>query len=412
MPKTILEHRSKQTGKLPEESRRARLLVVEDDEFTRMILEKRLTKNGYEVITASDGQQGWEMAQEIRPDVIISDWMMPRMDGHELCSKIKSDEDLRSIYFILLTAKDCKDDMVEGLDAGADEYLVKPCDSKELLARVRAGERVVNLQRSLEEKNAALEKAMERINRELKVTSEIQRALLPQKLPEIPGYEFGAYYRPSTECSGDYYDLIELGDQKFGMVMADVSGHGTPAMVAMALGRSLVHQLTLQARSPAELLGLTNKLMFHHLPTSQYMTMFYGICDPKTGVIQYSSAGHNPPLLIRADGRAEFLTGCEGFPIKLISPDADYDDHEIQLQPGDKLLLYTDGIPEARNAAGELFESDRFTRAAEKAGAFGAEEALESIIDTLAEYTDGTPLEDDVTMLLIHRLEAEPRPAQ
>ena len=118
----------------------SRILVVEDDLHTRTILHKRLKKNGYNVEIAENGLEGWEKVESFRPDIIISDWMMPVMDGHELCTKVKGNEKTRSTFFILLTAKDAPEDKVGALDAGADEYLVKPCDPQELLARVRAAE--------------------------------------------------------------------------------------------------------------------------------------------------------------------------------------------------------------------------------------------------------------------------------
>lgn len=383
---------------------RARILIVEDDVATRKILEKQLRMSGYEAETAENGLQGWTLASDHPPDIIISDWMMPEMDGRTLCSKIKADPRLRTVYFIILTAKDLSEDRISGLDSGADEYLVKPCDPLELLARVRAAERVIALQRALARKNAELETALRRINRELASTSAIQRSLLPQKLPAIPGYAFAACYHPSTECSGDYYDIFDLGVGRFGMIMADVSGHGTPAMVAMALARSLVHNLAPAAASPADLLREANRQLYDHLPTSQYMTAFYAICESSTGRIQYSSAGHNPPLLLNpAAATAEFLKRCEGFPLKLVTPDASYENYDLQLRPGDTLLLYTDGIPEARNAADEMFDSTLLRQTALAAPPGSPQQLLDHIIARLTEFRGAVPLEDDVTMLALGR---------
>lgn len=384
-----------------------RILVVEDDPSTRMILERRLKKNGYQVEVAADGQEGLEKTQSWRPQVILSDWMMPRLDGHALCSRLKADPSFQSVYFILLTAKDCKEDMVHGLDAGADDYLVKPCDPQEMMARIRAAERIVHLQQTLEENNRQLERAMRRINDELRVTSQIQRAMLPEELLQVPGYEFAAYYRPSTECSGDYYDVLDLGAGRFGMIIADVSGHGTPAMVAMALARSLVHQLAFEYDQPAEMLMRINKLLYHHLPTSQFMTAFYAVCEVETGRVVYASAGHNPPLVISSGKQAAaYLPHCEGFPLKLVTPDAVYVNHEISLDPADTLLLYTDGIPEAANPQNEQFDVDRLSQSALTSSHLQPQDVLSSIMQTLTDFTEGKPFHDDVTMLLVSRSEA------
>lgn len=384
-------------------SRLTRILVVEDDMATRKILEKQLSMNGYETATAENGVEALSIAGETQPEIVISDWMMPEMDGLTLCSHIKADPALASIYFIMLTAKDLREDRISGLDSGADEYLVKPCELNELLARVRAAQRIITLRQQLSKKNQELEAAMRRINHELEVTSEIQRSLLPQTLPELAGYSFAACYLPSTECSGDYYDIFDLGEQRFGVIMADVSGHGTPAMVAMALARSLVHHLAPTAASPAELLTRANRLLYEHLPTSQYMTAFYGICDMGSGRITYSSAGHNPPLMLRAADRdGEYLPNCEGFPLKLVTPDAEYENHELQLNAGDTLLLYTDGIPEACNPAGELFGAERLAQAA-AAAAEAPADLIEAIRGRLDDYVESMPFDDDVTMLAFRR---------
>lgn len=383
---------------------RARLLVVEDDRSTRIILEKQLKLSGYAVDLAENGAQGLEMIRKLQPEIVISDWMMPEMDGQELCSRVKADPRLPSIYFIMLTAKDLREDRVTGLDSGADEYLVKPCDPAELMARIRAGERIITLQRILTAKNRELEAAMKRIHQELEITSGIQRSLLPQVLPSVPGYTFAAHYRPSTECSGDYYDVIALGRGRFGVIMADVSGHGTPAMVAMALTRSLVHQLAPVAASPAEFLMRINRMLYDHLPTSQYVTAFCAVFDAASGEMKYSSAGHNPPLLLRAKARtAEYLEHCEGFPLKLVTPEAEYGNFTLRLEPGDALLLYTDGIPEACNDADELFGPERLSEAALGESPFTPTRLVESINGRLAEFIGGHPLRDDVSMLVVGR---------
>jgi len=318
--------------------------------------------------------------------------------------KVKKDPSFETTHFILLTAKDRKEDKVSALDTGADEYLVKPCDPQELMARVRAAERMVTLQRHLEAKNQELKKAMERIDSELDTLAQIQLSLLPQQLPSFPNYEFDAYYRPSTECSGDYYDVFKLSENRFGVVIADVSGHGTPAMVAMALARSLFHLFATTFSSPAELLAKINRELFSLLPTTQYLTAFYAVCDLRTGTIEYSSAGHNPPLLVdRRKGMTRYLDHCEGFPLKLISPEAQYENFAFRLEPGQSLLLYTDGIPEGSNEQLEFFDAERLSESALACDEDSPEGIVQCVIRDLLAFTGPVPWNDDVTMLLIKR---------
>ena len=381
-----------------------RILVVEDDPFMLTILNKRLKKAGYTVEVATNGREGLEKMGAFHPEVIISDWMMPEMDGRELCARVKEHPDGRSIYFILLTAKDKNEDKVAALDTGADEYLVKPCDGSELMARVRAAQRVVRLQEELTNRNRELQSVMTRINNELEITSQIQRSMLPQELPDIAGYRFAAHYQPSTECSGDFYDAIELAPDKLALVIGDVSGHGTPAMVAMVLSNMLLNMEVSQFENPAALLHNVNNKMWQYLPTGQYVTLFFALLNPATGQLVYSSAGHNPPLLVnRSNGDCQYLAGCEGFPIKLIGPDIEYENREMELPPDHNLILYTDGLVEAFNAESEQFGTDRLGQLAVSIREQPPEQMISSIMSRLLEFTPSPHLDDDLSLLIMNR---------
>lgn len=381
-----------------------RILVVEDDPFTLTILQKRLALGGYAVATATNGRQGLEKLEEFQPDLIISDWMMPEMDGCEFCSRVKNHPLGQTIYFILLTAKDKYEDKVSALDLGADEYLVKPCDSGELLARLRAAERILRLQRELSQSNNQLHLALKRINAELEAASRIQRRLLPQSLPEVPGYGFAAHYQPSTECGGDFYEVLALADGRLGIVIGDVSGHGTPAMVAMSVIHLLLHQEAALSTDPAGMLHQLNDKVYEFLPTDQYATMFYGILDPASGQLIYSSAGHNPPLKADPPKRQfDFLEGCEGFPIKLIGPNMEYKNQRTVLTPGQHLILYTDGLLEADNDQHQMFGSQRLIESISTVEGLAPQKILEKLLSDLNQYVKGQPLEDDLSLLILSR---------
>lgn len=382
-----------------------RILIAEDDPFTLTILQKRLVKGGYEVATATNGREGLQKVEEFKPDLILSDWMMPEMDGKEFCQRVKEDFQARSIYFILLTAKDKFEDKVSALDTGADEYLVKPCDGRELMARLRAAERILRLQQQLSQSNEQLQKALSRLNAEMEATSVIQRRLLPSSLPKVPGYGFAAHYQPSTECSGDFYDVLPLPDGRLGLIIGDVSGHGAPAMVAMAVTHMLLNLEVPTAADPAALLYNLNNKMCAFLPTDQYLTMFYGILEPGTGHLVYSSAGHNPPMLFDGISRSgEFLKGCEGFPIKLIGPNMEYTNQEITLGPTEHLVMYTDGLLEAFNDQDQAFGSDGLRKALATCRRYDPVLMLNHLLANLYAFTMDHPLDDDLSLLLVSRL--------
>lgn len=382
-----------------------RVLVVDDDPFTLTIMKKRLMMGGYEIATATNGREALERVATFQPNLIISDWMMPEMDGREFCARVKEDIKGRPIYFILLTAKDKYEDKVTALDTGADEYLVKPCDGRELMARLRAAERILRLQDELSQSNSKLQHAIKRINAELEATSEIQKRLLPLAIPRIDGYSFAAHYQPSTECSGDFYDVLPLPDGRVGIAIGDVSGHGTPSMVAMAVTHMLIHVEDQAMGDPAKMLFNLNNKMSYHLPTDQYLTIFYAVLEPATGRLVYSSAGHNPPLLADfKQNKFEFLPDCEGFPVKLIGPDMEYANAEIQLQPGQHLITYTDGLIEARNGDGLLFGSEGLVDAVSRREPQSSQMLLDWILSDLACHQKGRQLDDDLSLLVVSRV--------
>ncbi len=195
------------------------------------------------------------------------------------------------------------------------------------------------------------------VERELKVVADIQRSLLPQVLPKIPNLELAAYYRTSRWAGGDYYDFFALPDGRWGILVADVSGHGTPAAVMMAITHSLAHSLPGPADPPATLLGhLNRQLSMHYTVANEvFVTAFYGIYDPAARTLCYSSAGHNPPRLIRCrDGTVHALEEVGGPPLGL-DEDLEYEQTTCELQAGDVLAFYTDGITEAMDARGAQF---------------------------------------------------------
>ena len=322
------------------------------------------------------------------------------MDGQELCRRIKGRNCDNPTYFILLTARDHQDDIVTGLESGADDYLIKPCEAKELLARVAAGLRTMSLQRELHSANANLQRALSQIDDELQNVAKIQRALLPQELPQVQGIEFAAFYRPSSQSGGDYYDVLPLPDGRLALVMADVSGHGTPAMVAMALARLLVHTHAAQSHTPGALLTTLNHLLFSHLPTDQYLTMFCGMFDAGTGHLQYSSAGHPSPLWSKSqEHKVVELEHCEGFPLKLVAANVEYPNWSITLAPEDRLLLFTDGVTDTMNVKSEMFELPALMQAVERYGDLTASESIAGIVRQIDSFSGDAAPYDDITIM-------------
>jgi sigma-B regulation protein RsbU (phosphoserine phosphatase) len=251
-----------------------------------------------------------------------------------------------------------------------------------------------------------VKEAYAEVDRELKMVADIQRALLPQKMPSIPTLQLAAYYETSRRAGGDYYDFFPLTDGRWGMLIADASGHGTPAAVMMAITHSIAHTLPGPPTPPSHLLTFLNRKLSEHYTTGfgAFVTAFYGIYDPRTHELVYASAGHNPPRLKRCgESRVLAIGEAHGLPLG-IAREEQYHDGTSHLRPGDQVIFYTDGITEATSPTGEMFETTRLD------GLFGTcgddpEKTLARILENLNAFTNGRPASDDRTLLLARVVE-------
>ncbi len=247
-----------------------------------------------------------------------------------------------------------------------------------------------------------LKKAYQSVDRELKVVGDIQRSLLPEKLPQVPGLELAAYYQASHRAGGDYYDFFPLPDGKLGILIADVSGHGTPAAVVMAILHSIAHTYTGTHDPPSAFLNYLNQNITarYTARSGTFVTAFYGVYDPATRLFHYSSAGHNPPLRRRCGASKVTLLDKAGRLPLGITQEITYDDAKEQLSPGDRVVLYTDGIIEATSPHGELFGTHRLGD-----NVSGCDLTTTTIVDTvvesLARFTQTSSLSDDRTLVVM-----------
>jgi sigma-B regulation protein RsbU (phosphoserine phosphatase) len=257
-----------------------------------------------------------------------------------------------------------------------------------------------------------LREAYETLDHDLRVVAEIQRRLLPVPLPTIPSMGLAAYYQTARQAGGDYYDFFPLPDGRLGLLIADVSGHGTPAAVLMAVLHSLAHTYPGGHDRPGELLEYLNAQVYrlHTSRTDMFVTAFHALYDPRTLRLEYASAGHNPPRLKRCeDGSLTQLDAAGGLPLG-ISPDGRYDHAVHDLVPGDQLVLYTDGITEAYNTAGQQFGLARLDKALENC-AVGAGDLLRTVLEDLESFTGGAVAHDDRTLLVAKIAPAERSPS-
>jgi sigma-B regulation protein RsbU (phosphoserine phosphatase) len=377
----------------------AKILVVDDTPSNIQSLAATLKPAGYQVLVATNGQQALDVMAKVRPDLILMDIMMPVMDGFEACANIKANAEWRDIPIIFLTAKTETADLVKGFELGAVDYVNKPFNAHELLARVHTHLTVDRLRTSVSEKNAALETAQAQMSAELDLARAMQVAILPSRFPVAPGCDGSARMLPATTMGGDFYDFIELPGGRIGLVMADVSGKGVPAAFFMAVARTNLNALAASASGPADCLQRTNDVLLTQNPMDLFVTVFYAEFDPATGVLAYANGGHNPPMIRRTNGTVEMLTEAAGLVLGMFP--ATYEQASAQLEPGDTLVLYTDGVTEAFNVDVQMYEEARLVERVRADGGAGAPALVASIFDSVIGFSGAAPQSDDITVAVL-----------
>lgn len=396
-----------------------RILVVDDDLDIQRLLSRILHGWDHEVVTANHGQEALAVLEREQISFVISDWMMPEMDGLELCKRIRGTDFGRYIYLILLTAKDAKNDLVHGMDSGADDFVVKPFNRGELKARIRAGERILALERDLADRNNLLSEAngqllqaYERINRDLEAGAEIQRSLLPPADFKLPGFEVSWSFSPSALVAGDIFNLFPLDEDRIGFYLLDVAGHGIPsAMLSVTLSRILTPipdsplkyripgQPNYEISDPIKVLTELNERFQVNDDTMQYFTMVYGIIDRPLQKLILAPAGHPPSIHVSRDGELTLL-GLSSMPIGLW-PDVTYETEEIAFKPGDRIYLYSDGIPECFSPTMEAYSQERLIDRLKEWRLLPLQETVSALEQDLKTWRGKDEFSDDLTLLAI-----------
>jgi phosphoserine phosphatase RsbU/P len=398
------------------------VLVVDDDANNRDLLSRRLRRMGYEAEVGHDGQHALALIGERPFDVILLDVMMPGLDGFEVLKILREHHAATDLPVIMATAKDDSEDVIHALGLGANDYVTKPLDFPVVVARIqtqislkRAVEQVRQLERRLADRNFDLEEANARMSRDLRAAARIQEALLPRSSPDVPRLGFSWAFRPCEELAGDGLSAIKLDDHRVALYVLDVSGHGVASsLMSVSVGRLLTPPSDassilikggegpdrLEPLPPAEVAAKLNRMFPFEVSTEQYFTFVYGVLDASTGDFRYTLAGHPGPVLLPHEGKAKILPG-RGYPIGLADGPKPYNEWGIRLNPGDRLYLYSDGIPEAVSPEGVAFGNERML---EKIEAGRLEPLCGVVNDLVAEieaWSGVTRVRDDLSVLAV-----------
>ncbi|WP_252946699.1 SpoIIE family protein phosphatase [Oceanicola sp. 502str15] len=396
-----------------------RVLVVDDSRMQRRILCAMLTRWGYAVQEAAGAKEALDICVADPPDFVLSDWMMPGMNGIEFCSVFRAIPRESYGYFILLTSKSSTEEVAAGLDAGADDYLAKPISPDELRARLAAGERILGIHAELVEKNRLVSETLSQIStlydsldRDLQGARKLQQSLIKERFRSFGPSQVSLLLRPSGHVGGDLVGFFSINADRVGLFAIDVSGHGVSSALMTArlagfLSPTSADQNVAMTENalglydaipPAELATTLNRLTFTELDTEHYFTLAYADLDLTTGAFTLVQAGHPHPMILRASGTIECI-GEGGMPIGLVE-EAEFDQITGHLAPGDRLFLMSDGLTEAMDPEGNMLDEDGLAALLRRNAQTRGPGFLEALTWDLSEFTGARDFEDDVSAVL------------
>jgi sigma-B regulation protein RsbU (phosphoserine phosphatase) len=393
-----------------------KVLVIDDAPDIRIYVRALLDNWGYETEVASEGLEGFARIKNSDVQIVICDWVMPGMSGPDLCRAVRDGELARYVYVILLTGRSEKADLVEGLNAGADDFLSKPLDAQVLQARLRVAERILGLEHRLAEQNRELresrnrlKQAYDQIQADLIAAARVQRQMLPTSDRAAFPFRAGWLFLPAAQVSGDSFNFFKLASDMIGFYHLDVSGHGIPAaLLSASLSRSLVPGGGLGVAAPADffeparfLAELNRRLSAPDAELEHFATVAYGTANTSSGEVEVALAGHPLPILLRHGGDVECLKPG-GLPVGMF-PEVDYESQTLRLNPGDRLILYSDGVTECQNSHGEGFGDARLQAVATNAARHSTPTLTDALGVSLREWRGTSDFEDDISVFVLER---------
>ncbi len=373
------------------------ILIIDDDISIQTLLKRMLAKQGYEVVAASNGEEGIALAIAYQPALVICDWIMPGLNGLEVCKRMKTDPNLSTTFFIFLTSLDSIADRVKGLDAGADDFISKPIEQNELKARVRAGLRLHQLSQDLHTQKLLLET-------ELAEAAEYMRSLLP--LPATEPFSINSRFIPSRQLGGDCFDYYWLDSDYLAIYLLDTAGHGLKAALPSISVLNLLRSRALKGLNyyqPSDVLKALNQTFQMNYQNDKYFTIWYGVYNRVSRQLIYASAGHPPAILLSGTTSKNTeiqLLRTPGMPVGMF-PESKYVDAYCNIDKSSSLYIFSDGAYEITKLDGTLWSLDAFIQILVSLQ-HTIDRQLDQVLNYLIALNSKEAFDDDLSILQIN----------
>ena len=384
-----------------------KILSVDDEMDLELLLtqyfRRKIRKGEYEFVFAHNGLEALTMMVK-HPDIeiILSDINMPEMDGLTLLAKINEMRN-PALKVIMVSAYGDMGNIRQAMNNGAFDFATKPIDLDDLSVTIEKAISQIEYVHAMQKEHSQLES----LKGDLAIAKEIQQAILPRVFPPFPEeqdkIDIAASMVPAKDVGGDFYDFFRIDDDHIGFVIADVSGKGIPAAIFMAVSRTLIRATGIRGGSPADCIAYSNKLLAADSVDCMFVTVFYGILDLKTGEVSYCNAGHNPPYLLKRNGKIEALPMSKDTMVGAFDG-LEFHNVSLQLDHGDALVMYTDGVTEAMNPENEEFGEARLEDTLEEVTLHNCQQIIDAIKADVATFTGEAEQSDDITILALKRI--------
>ena len=378
-----------------------KILMVDDESdlehLVRQRMRREIRSGQYAFLFAGDGVEALEtLGEHSDIDLVLSDINMPRMDGLTLLEKLPDvDTDLRSV---VISAYGDMKNIRAAMNRGAFDFVTKPIDFDDLRVTIDRGLRQLEMWREAE---ASKDKLLT-LQSELDVANSMQQSILPRQFPKNEQYELYGSMEPARNVGGDFFDIIRLEYGHLGMAIADVSDKGIPAALFMMSSRTLLKGAALGCEDPGTVVTVVNDQLQDGNEAHMFVTLFYAVFDPETGLVRYANGGHNPPLIVHKDGSSTILPLTGGVALG-VAPQFEFSTDQVRLEPGEALVMYTDGVSEAEDPDNEEFGMDRLLEVFADATLESARAATDAVFAAVREFAGDRSQSDDITCLVLLR---------